>query len=1196
MRLDNITARLANLSPAKRALFEQRLTEKSLESSVTSSIPRRSTRNTAPLSFAQERLWFLNQLEPESPAYNESKAFRLSGVLDLDALKRTLNQIVLRHEVLRTTIVTMDGSPRQVVAQNRHVELPVIDLRAVPKTDRDPEAQRLIVETMRKPFDLSRDLMLRVLLLRLAEQEHVFLVVKHHIASDGWSSGIFWQEVTALYEAYTSGQSADLQELPVQYADYAAWQRDWFQGDVLETQLSYWGKQLDNLGTLQLPTDRPRPAIQSFGGAKQTFILAKDLSAALKALSLTHGVTLFMTLLAAFQALLYRYTGQENIAVGSPIAGRNRVEIEGLLGFFVNTLVLRIDVSGKLAFKELLERVRGMCLDAYSHQDLPFEKLVEELAPQRVLNHNPLFQVTFQLNNVPRRLVKLPAIDVEDMELDSGIAKFDLSLTMTDRGEDIAGRLQYNTDLFDEATMARMLGHFQTLLEGVVADPDRYVADLPLITQAERRQLLFEWNETKRDYPKGKCLHQLFEKQAEQTPDSVAVVFEDQQLTYGDLNRRANRLAHYLMRLGVGPETPVGICVERSLEMIIGLLGILKAGGVYVPLDPSYPKQRLAFMLADTQAPVLLSRERLMEKLPSDDSHVVVCLDRDWQEIAKQSEKIPESGVTEDHLAYVIYTSGSTGNPKGVLIEHRQILNYVQAIRDRCRLEPGASFAMVQPLSFDASQTVLFPSLISGGCLHILSEEKATDPQALGEYFRRFPIDLLKITPSHLAALQVSSPSGQILPRRWLIIGGEAWHRDWLVKVQATGDCSIFNHYGPTEATVAVLTYELKAGKVDGGSSTVPIGHPLPNIRAYLLDRYLHPVPIGVPGELYIGGSCLGRGYLNSPDLTAEKFIPNPFSDEPGARLYKTGDRSRYLADGNVEFLGRTDHQVKIRGYRIEPGEIEAALRQHPSVQQAIILAREDVESAEGGLQISESGGENPKGKTCAEQSRRIENPKSEDKRLIAYVVARPDRAPTAGGKSRYRLPNGAAVRDGADIQPIPVLNNPILSTADLKNFLDNKLPGYMVPSVFMFLEALPLSPNGKVDRKALPAPTQIRRELDETFLAPRTAVETLLVNIWAEVLRLDLDKVGIHDNFFDLGGHSLLATQVMSRAREAFQVEVLLRDLFEAPTVAELASKIDPRASASSKLRELARSLSEVESLSPEEARRLLAEEATET
>jgi amino acid adenylation domain-containing protein len=1073
--------RIANLSPAKRTLLEQRLKGSGVDALVGRTIPRRAAGEFAPISFAQQRLWFLNQLDPKSPVYNEPRVIRITGLLDVEALEKTLNHIIERHEVLRTTVVLVDGNPMQQIADRRTIELPVVDLRTHNVQDRDTEAHRLIDETIRRPFDLSNDLMLRVLVLRLADHQHILVVVKHHIASDGWSSGIFWREVATLYAAYTSGQTAELPELPVQYADYAEWQREWLQGDVLETQLSYWRKQLDNLTTLRLPTDRPRPAIQSFQGARQALVLSNDLSQALKALSRKEGVTLFMTLLAAFQALLYRYTGQEDITVGSLIAGRNRSEIEGLIGFFVNTLVLRTDVSGNLTFKELLERVRGVCVGAYSHQDLPFEKLVEELQPERNLNSNPLFQVVFQLNSGPRTVLTLTGIKVEDMESDSGISKFDLSMAMADNGEEIIGRLQYNTDLFDSSTIERMLDHFKTLLEGIAADPEPRISELPLLTEPEKHRLLVEWNDTKAGYPKDKCIHRLFEEQVERTPEAIAIVFEDQQLTYQQLNARANQLAHYLQKLGVGPEVLVGICIERSIEMVVGLLGVLKAGGAYVPLDPTYPKERLGFMLDDSKVFVLLTQE----KLKAETSHsVAVYLDRNWQEIARESVRNPESAVSAENLAYVIYTSGSTGAPKGVVITHQALCNHMLWMQSTYPLFDTDCVLQKTPFSFDASVWEFYAPLLVGAKLVLAPPDAHHDIGHLVTLIAGQQVTTLQLVPSMLRLLLEEEGFENCQSLKRVFCGGEALPSDLPARFFSRIDAGLYNLYGPTEATIDATCGVCRCGTTNGAS--VPIGRPIANTQLYVLDDYLRPVPLGIAGELYIGGEGLARGYLNRPGLTADRFVSNPFSDKPGSRLYRTGDLARYLADGNIEFLGRVDDQVKIRGYRIELGEIEAVLGQRPSVRDAVVLARED-------------------------------NPG--DKRLVAYAVPAPGSAPSA---------------------------------TELRSFLQQKLPEYMVPSAFMFLESLPLTPNGKLDRKALPAPDQTRPELDQTFAPPRTPFEEQLAGIWAEALKLD--KVGIHDNFFDLGGHSLLAVKLIAKLKQDLEVELPLRFLFQCPTIAQLA------------------------------------------
>ncbi len=1037
--MDNLTYRLTNLSPAKRALLELRLKTKGTAAPSEQTIPRRPTCDPAPLSFAQQRLWFLNQMEPESPAYNQPKAIRLIGSLDVNALQKALDQIIARHEVLRTTFVSVDGMPLQVIADSRAVALPVIDLGAESEAARDAEVKRLLAETIRRPFDLSRDLMLRALLLRLHEAEHILLLVTHHIASDGWSTGVLHRELSALYQAFAAGEPPRLPELPVQYADFAVWQRQWLQGKTLDAQLAYWKKQLKLVPALELPSDRPRPLVQSFRGGRQFLVLSKDLSEGLKSLSRREGVTLFMILLAAFHTLLHRYTGQDDITVGSPIAGRTRAEIEGLIGFFVNTLVLRTDLSGNPSFRQLLDRVREVALGAYAHQDLPFEKLVEELQPERNLSHSPLFQVMFALQNVPRVAIELPGLTLSSMTVDSGTAKFDLFLSLHEETEALRGSLEYNTDLFDDATIHRMLNHFENLLKAVVANPDQRISGLALLTEGERHQVLVEWNATATDYPKDKPIHELFEAQAERSPDAVAVVFpltssghgKDKQLTYRELNIRANTLAHRLKKLGVGPEVRVGICVERSLEMVVGLLGILKAGGAYVPLDPAYPKERLAFMLEDAQVSVLLTQERLVKELIEDrrskgdgDSRSsildprfqVICLDADWELITKESEENPIGGATADTLAYLIYTSGSTGTPKGVEVLHRGIVRLLFGV-DYVELNATGTFLQLAPLAFDASTLEIWGALLHGARL-VLSPEKILTHQELSHIIQKQGVSTLWLTASLFNSVIDDVPDA-LSGIRQLLIGGEALSFPHVQRgLELLPSTQIINGYGPTESTTFTCCYRIPK-QMDKAVTSVPIGRPITNTQVYLLDHQLNPVPIGVPGELYIGGDGLARGYLNQPELTAEKFIPDPFNNEVGARLYKTGDRARYLPDGNIEFLGRIDCQVKIRGFRIELGEIEAVLGQHPAVRQAVVLAREDVPGD-------------------------LSAPLGTGKRLVAYVAYSPrsDNSPEQASRTGLwaeHVSQWQTIFDGHIYQNFSPDGDPTFNIAGWKNSYDGK-------------------------------------------------------------------------------------------------------------------------------------------------------------
>ncbi|MGH7825280.1 MAG: amino acid adenylation domain-containing protein [Candidatus Binatia bacterium] len=1072
-----------------------------------------------PLSFAQQRLWFIEQLEPGTGVYNIPVAYRLSGALSLVALERSLNGIVCRHEILRTTFAVSDNEPVQIIATHSKIKAQFMDLGHLSGAAVEAEAMRFVSQESCKPFDLSQGPLLRASVLRLAEEEHILVVVLHHIVSDGWSLAVLFREIAALYEAFLQEKPSPLPDLPIQYADFSVWQRGWLQGETLQTELSYWRKQLENVPQLlELPPDRPRPPVQTCNGAEQTLVLSKALTGALYALSRRENVTLFMTLLVAFQALLYRYTGQEDIVVGAPFANRNRREIEGLIGFFANTLPLRANLAGNPTFLGLLGQVREVCLGAYAHQDLPFEGLVEELQPERDLSRTPLFQAMFVLQEKTKPVLELPGLTLTALKIDRGSSKFDLTLELTEREEELWSAIVYNTDLFDDARMIRMLGHWRTLLESIVADPGQHLSELLILTEKEREQLLVEWNDTYADYGEKRCIHEFFEAQVERTPEAVAVVDGNKQLTYRELNQRANQLAHYLRKSGVGPEVLVGICVERSLEMVVGELAILKAGGAFVPFDPNYPEERLAFMLQDTQAPVLLTHSKFLEQLPEKGADrrlttgrdgpatedggaiktesalgpadirssrsaignpTVVCLDTEWELIARENEINPRSSVTAENLAYVIYTSGSTGKPKGVAIQHAGVANLMAWLQRVHGVTPDDRATLVASPAFDASVWELWPYLAAGASVHIVDEEILMSPPKLLQWFGAKDISISFLpTPLAEAVLEEPWPSGLAL--RALLTGGDKLHRS----PRKTLPFRFVNKYGPTENS-AVTTW----APVATGTETdipPPIGRPIANNQVYLLDRYLNPVPIGICGELFIGGDGLARGYLNRPELTSEKFVPNPFSDQPGTRLYRTGDLARYLPDGNIEFLGRIDHQVKIRGFRIELGEIEVTLGQHPAVREVVVLAREDA---------------------------------GRDKRLVAYVVPNQDLS---------------------------------FSTSELRNFLKNKLPEYMVPASFVMLEALPLTPNGKVNRSTLRAPGGAGPELEISFVAPSTPVETILERIWSEMLKLK--RVGVHDNFFELGGDSILSLQIIARANQA-GLRLTPKQFFQHQTIAELAA-----------------------------------------
>ncbi|MDZ8184102.1 MAG: amino acid adenylation domain-containing protein [Nostoc sp. ChiSLP02] len=885
-----------------------------------------------PLSFTQQGLWFINQIKPDTPTYNIPIVINFQGCINLVALQDSLNEIIKRHEVLRTSFVVVNGQPAQVINQAVPLTLAVEDLRSLSERQRAQTAQRLATELAQQRFELSERSLLRVKFLVLNDKNSQLLITLHHIIADGWSIGILIKELAALYEAFSTGKVSLLPELPIQYKDFINWQRQWLDGERLQQLLSYWKQKLSGeLNVLNLPTDRPRAALQTFKGAQSKLVLSQTLTKELKNLSRQRGVTLFMTLLAAFKALLYRYTGQTDIVVGSPIANRNQAEIKPLIGFFVNVLVLRTDLSGELSFQDLLARVKSTASEAYIRQDLPFEKLVEELQPTRDLSYNPLFQVMFVLQNLPKPNLNLSDVSITYEEGYNGASKFDLTLFMEDSEQGLVATCEYNTELFNADRIVRMLGHFRTLLESVVSNPEQRIADLQLLTPLEVQQLLVEWNDTKIDYPQGKCIHQLFEAQVEKTPDAIAVVFEDQRLTYHQLNTKANQLAHYLQKLGVEPEVLVGICVERSLDIIIGLLGILKASGAYVPLDPAYPQERLAFILEDAQVSVLLTQASLVEAMPQHKAQVV-CLDADWYDIAQQSKENLLSQLSPDNLAYVIYTSGSTGRPKGVAIQHSSTVAMLDWANKTFEFEAKKGVLASTSICFDLSVFEIFVPLCCGG--KVLLIENAL-------YLPTFPaaenVTLINTVPSVIS--QLLTTDGIPTSVQTVNIAGEPLDNQLVQQLyQRENIKQVFNLYGPSEDT----TYSTSAWIQKGSTNTPPIGRPIHNTQIYLLDRNYQPVPVGVPGMLYIGSAGLARGYLNRPELTADKFIPNPYANQPGERLYKTGDLARYLPNGEIEYLGRIDYQVKVRGFRIELGEIEALIKQYPTVKKTVVLVRED--------------------------------------------------------------------------------------------------------------------------------------------------------------------------------------------------------------------------------------------------------------
>lgn len=1062
-----------------------------------------------PLSFAQERLWFLDQLGLVGGAYNTAIAFRLQGNLDVQALERSLAEVIRRHESLRTRFEAIEGAPVQVIDLPASVTLSIRTVSNVPEDDRAQWIGKLSEQDRQRAFDLESGPVVRASLLEFASDDHALLLSIHHIACDGWSFGILTRELTSLYEAYSQQVPSTLSELDVQYADYALWQRGWLRGQVFEEQLRYWCEHLMGAPPqLELPTDHPRPAVESYRGAVVRTLLSPELSQGLKEIARRHKSTLFIVALATYQVLLWRWSGQRDIVVGTPIAGRNRREIEDMVGFFVNTVVLRAQISPDLAFNEHLATVRELSLKAHAHQDFPFEALVKELCPDRNLARQPVFQVMLTLQPDREEPSVWGGLRWTGIEGDNSATHFDLNLGLSDTPQGIGVELQYATDLFDDRTVRRMVGNYRKLLEGIVAYPECRIRSLPWLDDAERALLLEGWNDTRAVFPGDRTIHELFEEQARRTPRALAVTCGEESLSYEELNDRAEKFARYLRAHGVGPDQLVALCMERGTHILVAMLGTLKAGGAYVPLDPTNPPARLKHILSDAKPKVIVIHGYLADRISSFVDEVVD-LEAQWSQIEESyDERFAGSQLAEPHnLAYVIYTSGSTGLPKGVMVTHRNIVNYSVHIARQFDVRGGHGSLIATSFSFDLMLTGLYPPLLCGRTVRLLPPRGSYE--LVEEILKSDHLAPLKLTPSHLPMLE-SALKGRQLEGRIdaLVLGGEP------LLAAAARMCRkylpvtrLFNHYGPTETTVGCIINDVDemsgAGDVDDlgdvGTARVPIGRPISNTNVFILDEWMQPVPVGVIGDIHIGGAGVARGYLGNPALTAERFRPDPFNPDSRSRLYLTGDRGRWLPEGKIDCLGRADLQVKIRGYRIELDEVESQILQHPGVMKAAVIAREEV---------------------------------GRGTYLIAYLV--PEKTSSGG------------------TDPTSAESDQSLFLCRLREHLKERLPDYMIPSVWMVLDQLPTTANGKLDRAALPAALP---RTNGVSLKPRTELERALADIWSEILQRG--EVSVRDNFFDLGGHSLLATRVASRIRDVLHIDLPLRTLFEMPTVEELAAGV---------------------------------------
>ncbi len=1078
----------------KQRLFEELLEKKGIQAPGGPLLTKRCDPGPYKLSFAQHRIWFLQQFDLGSAAYNDPTALRIKGPLNTPALELTLNEIVRRHRVLQMNFPAKDGQPTQVFSKIEHLPIVVHNLQKDTDTDEEEQIRDFVNRFSRQPFDLSCAPLIRAGLLRIATDDYALVVSIHHIVLDGWSKGIMLKELISLYEAFAKGKPSPLGELPIQYTDYVHWLHEWMQGRVYETQSAYWKTALaGSTAMLELPVDHPRPNVPSGKGSIQPFHIPGDKLQALNTLARWENVTLFMLLMAVYNTLLFRYSGQEDILIGVPIAGRHRVELEGLIGLFVNTLVIRTDLSRNSTFKILLQGVRAVFMEAYKHQDMPFERLVEELNPQRNLSVTPLFQVMFQLQNAPMPAVNISGLTIIPIQIDTGFSQVDLSLTLWEKAGVMKGTFEYSTDLFEIDTIQRMTGHFQALLDAILDNVDREISQIPMLSEEESRCLLVQWNDTDCDYPTDLCIYRLFEVCAARNPGEVAVIFDGERLSYSELNRQANRLAHLLQEMNVGTETLVGICMENSLALIVGVIGILKAGGAYIPMDSTYPDGRLMSILKDARPPVLVTQASYLDRFVGYGGKVIG-LGPGMDALAEQSADDCINRCRPENAACVIYTSGSTGEPKGILIENRNIVNLVYSFIRSYNPGPGDRILPLTSIASASFVGEILPMLTSGGAIFLADRVFILDIKKLKSLISDQHITILSTVPSMIARLNSGGwrPGGL----RLLLSGGEALSAGDIDHLMET--VTIVNGYGLTEATVCSTYAIANESRPDFSKSPViSVGRPIINTQVYILDKYFNPAPIGVPGEIYIGGEGISRGYLNNPELTFDKFINKSFFgggrgagfSKKAPLLYRTGDLGSWQPDGSIKFLGRIDTQVQVHGHRIELSEIETCLGLHPAIADVAVVVREIVPG---------------------------------DRRLAAYVVA-------GGGQK--------------------------VGGSELREWLGRRVPEYMLPAFFVFIETMPLTVNGKVDIDVLPVPSGVRQDLDVKYKAPQTEIEQAIASVWMEYLHLE--NVGINDNFFELGGHSLLLTQVHSRLSEMYERDLTIVDMFRYPTIHMLAGYI---------------------------------------